>query len=89
MREIKSTRRGGGGNTMRMRIVIGSLLLVACAACSSLQNSAAKDPMKCERDPACAKHERAFDCSSQCADDPACTDRCREVQATSGTSAPR
>jgi hypothetical protein len=59
---------------------------LASAACGSLEASAAKDPMKCERDPKCAKHERTFDCSSQCADDPACVDRCREVQVTSGQS---
>lgn len=70
------------------RIAIASLLVLslAASACGSMQASAAKDPMKCERDPKCAKHERELDCSTQCADDPACTDRCREVQATSGTS---
>jgi hypothetical protein len=72
-----------------MRIFVACWMVVACAACSSLQATAAKDPMKCERDPKCAKHDRAFDCSSQCADDSACVDRCREVQATTGSSAPR
>ena len=62
------------------------VLALVSAACGSLEASAAKDPMKCERDPKCAKHERTFDCSSQCADDPACVDRCREVQVTSGQS---
>ena len=46
------------------------MLALTSAACGSLEASAAKDPMKCERDPKCAKHERTFDCSSQCADDP-------------------
>lgn len=67
-----------------MRFAMALLFLVC--GCGSMQNAAAKDPMKCERDPSCAKHERAFDCSSQCADDPACVDRCREVQETAGTS---
>jgi len=66
-----------------------ALLFLGCAACSSMQSAAAKDPMKCERDPKCAKHDRAFDCWTQCADDPACVDRCREVQAAAGTSSPR
>ena len=44
--------------------------------------------MKCERDPNCKNHQRSFDCSTQCADDPACVDRCNEVQEQTGTSAP-
>lgn len=56
------------------------------SACGSLQSAAAKDPMKCERDPNCEKKNKGFDCSTQCADDPACVDRCREVQLTTGTS---
>jgi hypothetical protein len=73
------------------------LFLVACIAslvgasfgCNSLQASAAKDPMKCERDPKCAKHEKQFDCSTQCADDPACVDRCNQVNQATGTANPR
>jgi len=57
-------------------------------ACGAAQASAAKDPMKCERDPNCTAHTRAFDCSAQCADDPACVERCAEVQEQTGTSAP-
>jgi len=58
------------------------------AACASMQAAAAKDPMRCERDPSCANHQRAFDCSTQCADDPACVERCSEIQQQTGTSEP-
>jgi hypothetical protein len=60
-----------------------SLVLLACAAvaCAASQRAAAKDPMKCERDPSCANHlEKTRDCATQCSDDPACMDRCREGQ---------
>jgi hypothetical protein len=68
------------------------LLLVSLAslvsACAAMQASAAKDPMRCERDPNCKNHTRAFDCNTQCTDDPACMERCNEVQEQTGTSAP-
>jgi hypothetical protein len=61
------------------------VLAVGAAAlesgCTTMQNAAQKDPMKCERDPKCEKKRmRAFDCSTQCNDDPACMDRCEQVQ---------
>ena len=57
------------------------LLAFALLACGSAQGAASKDPMKCERDPACAKARGAYpDCWKQCADDPECVDRCRAVQ---------
>jgi hypothetical protein len=62
--------------------------LLHVAACGAAQASAAKDPMKCERDPNCTAHTRAFDCSTQCADDPACVERCSEVEEQTGTRAP-
>jgi hypothetical protein len=59
-------------------VVLFALLLFGC---STLEKSAAKDPMKCERDPACAsKNAKNRDCATQCNDDPACMDRCREMQ---------
>ena len=64
---------------------VGVTLTVGCGAA---RNSAAGDPLKCERDPNCKSHERAFDCSAQCTDDPACMDRCNQVQEQTGTSAP-
>jgi hypothetical protein len=49
-------------------------------ACGAAERAAAKDPMVCERDPKCAaKNGRARDCTTQCNDDPACMDRCREM----------
>jgi hypothetical protein len=57
------------------------LVVFGVAACGTAQRAAAKDPMKCERDPSCANHlEKSRDCSTQCNDDPACMDRCREMQ---------
>jgi hypothetical protein len=36
-----------------------------------------RDPMRCERNPNCAKGRGVYtDCSQQCSDDPACIDRC-------------
>ncbi len=69
-----------------MRAVV-LFLLSGLVACNTLQSSAANDPMKCERDPAC-RHKKSgrFDCNSQCADDPVCVDRCREIEVSSGTS---
>ncbi len=63
------------------------MLTTLLCACTMLQNSAANDPMKCERDPTC-RHKKSgrFDCNSQCADDPVCVDRCREIEVSSGTS---
>jgi hypothetical protein len=64
--------------------MIRSLLLVAglvSSGCGSAQAAAAKDPMHCERDPACAKARGAYpDCTRQCVDDPECVSRCEQVQ---------
>jgi hypothetical protein len=71
--------------TMRPLLALAMLFSVTCGlGCGSLESNAAKDPMKCERDPKCAKHSKDYDCSQQCSDDPACVDRCREVNVTSG-----
>ena len=71
------------------RFVAAALLCMSAAGssvgCGTLENAAAKDPMKCERDPKCKKNDKANDCSTQCADDPACVDRCREIQTQTGT----
>jgi hypothetical protein len=66
---------------MASRVFALLLVLVSGIACSTLQASAAKDPMKCERDPKCVKHKmKGTDCTTQCADDPACMDRCAQTQ---------
>jgi hypothetical protein len=73
------------------RLAVIVLLLgsgIATGACASMQAAAARDPLRCERDPNCKNHQRVFDCNTQCADDPACLDRCNEVQEQTGTSAP-
>jgi hypothetical protein len=69
--------------------LLALLVVLASAACGGAQNAAAHDPMKCERDPDCRAHQKAFDCSAQCADDPACVDRCNQIQQQTGTSSPR
>ena len=61
--------------------VFGLAGVLGVWGCKTLEGTAAKDPMRCERNPACARQQqRARDCSTQCSDDPACTDRCREGQ---------
>jgi hypothetical protein len=71
-----------------MRSLIVAVLLGSLCGCAASQAAAAKDPMRCERDPNCKGHQRAFDCSAQCSDDPACVERCTEIQAATGASAP-
>jgi len=57
------------------------LLMFACAACGSLERAAARDPMKCERDPSCAgKSGKSKDCATQCADNIDCMERCEAVR---------
>jgi hypothetical protein len=70
---------------MRFRalsVCIGTVLAAAVAAgCGGAQAAAAKDPMKCERDPACARARGSYpDCSRQCNYDQECEKRCEEVQ---------
>jgi hypothetical protein len=61
-------------------LLLGLLLGLPVFGCSTVQNAAAQDPMRCERDPKCASHaEKSRDCITVCVDDPACIDRCRQV----------
>ncbi len=47
----------------------------------TVENAAAKDPMKCERNPACARGRGSYpDCTRQCVDDPQCVSLCKEIQ---------
>ncbi|MBX3189485.1 MAG: hypothetical protein KF819_20845 [Labilithrix sp.] len=69
----------------RARIARVVACVIALAGCRTLQTAAQEDPMKCERDPRCEKKRgRTFDCSMQCSDDPACMERCEQVQAPNG-----
>jgi hypothetical protein len=65
-------------------VLLAALATSLAGACNTLQASAAKDPMKCERDPKCQQKSKANDCSTQCSDDPACVDRCRQVEEQTG-----
>jgi len=50
------------------------------AGCRTLRAAAAKDPMRCERDPECLHRSKADDCPSQCVDDIECIKRCEMVR---------
>jgi hypothetical protein len=61
--------------------VATALLVFAASSCAAAEKAAAKDPMKCERDPSCAKGRDTYaDCTKQCVDNPECMDRCRLMQ---------
>ena len=65
---------------MRFLVSFSLAVIVGLSGCAAAEKSAAKDPMKCERNPDCAKQQmKSRDCSTQCTDDPACMDRCREM----------
>lgn len=65
--------------------LFGLALAVSSAApfatgCAGVEKAAARDPMKCERDPNCdKKKDKSADCITQCADNLECADRCRSV----------
>jgi len=64
-----------------VRSLLPGLLGLVLAGCGAGQAAAAKDPVRCERDPACAKARgRIPDCTQQCSDDWECVKRCEEVQ---------
>ncbi len=68
------------GRALALGIVLGTL--VAIGGCQAATRAAQEDPMKCERDPKCDKRRgRTADCSLQCSDDPACVERCEQIQA--------
>jgi hypothetical protein len=61
-------------------VALGAIGASLCA-CASAESAAAHDPMKCERDPSCARARGSYaDCTRQCADNPECIDRCNQVQ---------
>lgn len=61
------------------------LALALVGACHMSEVAASRDPQRCERDPKCqSKQGRTQDCSRQCNDDPACVDRCEQIQQSTG-----
>jgi len=77
-------RSGSLDTLFGMKLSVCTLVCLL-GACASAQNAAQKDPMRCERDPSCARAKGAYpDCSRQCNDDPECVDRCRQVQVDPG-----
>ena len=66
-------------------VPIVMLALAASIGCGAVEKAAKEDPMKCERDPKCEKKRgRQADCSMQCSDDPACVERCEQIQQANG-----
>ena len=64
------------------RVAGASLLYLSLAlsGCAATAAASANDPLRCERDPNCPKRaDKSMDCVTQCVDDPACIDRCRQV----------
>jgi hypothetical protein len=58
-----------------------ALVAAAAPACASAQSAAARDPMKCERDPNCSRGRSSYaDCTRQCVDNPECVARCEQIQ---------
>ncbi len=69
--------------TTARTLAVGCLLL-AGLGCASAEKAQARDPMKCERDPSCARARAAYpDCTRQCVDDPECVQRCAEIEHSS------
>jgi len=57
----------------------------ASAGCAAAENAAAKDPMRCERDPSCSRARGSYvDCTRQCVDDQECERLCEEMQSQTG-----
>lgn len=78
---MRSSSIGIAGFTVSAFVVA----LSALGGCRALEVNAQKDPLKCERDPNCAKKKgKSSDCAAQCSDDPACMDRCRQIQESPG-----
>lgn len=65
-------------------VALGLAALAALPGCGHLERAAAKDPQRCERDPKCQSRDRMNDCTTQCVDDPACMDRCRQFNQQTG-----
>ena len=83
VRELPAAGRTGGEGMSRLgaAVAVAIAAIAGSAACGAAEKAAAKDPMRCERDPSCAKARGAYpDCARQCSDDPECMDRCRQVQ---------
>lgn len=64
-----------------MNGAIAVCLVLGGVACGSATSAAGRDPMKCERDPSCARARGSYsDCTRQCVDDIECIKRCEQVQ---------
>jgi hypothetical protein len=60
---------------------LGGQVAACGGAGNALTNAAAKDPMRCEQNPDCAKGRSSYvDCTRQCVDDYECMQRCQQVQ---------
>lgn len=62
-----------------------AVALAGGTGCASAEAAAGRDPMRCERNPDCARGRGTYiDCTKQCVDNPSCMDHCRELQADPG-----
>jgi hypothetical protein len=83
---MTAARSGLNENQKRgnMLVALRSLVLgfgLVVVGCGAAERAAARDPRRCEQDPACAKARGVYaDCTQQCNDDPECIDRCRQAQ---------
>lgn len=77
--------RAGARGWRAIATGIALAAIVIDTGCAASRRAADQDPMKCERDPKCEKKRgRMADCSLQCSDDPACVERCEQIQAPNG-----
>ena len=68
-------------NRWALAICFALGVVVGGAGCRTVQNAAANDPQRCERDPTCThKAEKSRDCATACADNYDCMDRCQQIQ---------
>ena len=63
-----------------MLLALLTCVVALVGGCAAMQRAAAKDPMRCERDPECLHLSKAYDCPSQCVDDIECIKRCEQVR---------
>ena len=78
---MTTTRRSAHPARRIVEYLLVGVVAATAPACASAQSAAARDPMKCERDPNCSRGRSSYaDCTRQCVDNPECVARCEQVQ---------
>ena len=81
LRVVHRVELRGGVSVTHARAAICLVMFASLAlSCAAVQRAAAKDPMRCERDPECVHLSPAYDCPTQCVDDIECIKRCEQVR---------